>query len=109
MQNDPGVKLEHEILAKYAPGSDPSDSFYLYGMGAAFTMIDALTKAGKNLTRENIMQAAFHLHETNNPFVLPGMVIETTPDDHFPIRQMQLSRYTDGKWVNFGALMSARK
>lgn len=109
MQNDPGVKLEHEILAKYAAGSDPSDGFYLYGMGAAFTMIDALTKAGKNLTRENIMQAALHLHETNNPFVLPGMVIETTPEDHFPIRQMQLSRYTDGKWVNFGALMSARK
>jgi branched-chain amino acid transport system substrate-binding protein len=109
MQNEPGVKLEHDILAKYAPGSDPSDSFYLYGMGAAFTMIDTLTKAGKNLTRENVMAAAFHLHETNNPFVLPGMVIETTPDDHFPIRQMQLSRYTDGKWVNFGALMSARK
>jgi hypothetical protein len=36
-------------------------------------------------------------------------VIETSPDDHFPIRQMQLSHYTDGKWIVFGPLMSARK
>ena len=106
--NDAGVKLEHEILAKYVSGADPNDGFYLYGMGAAFTMVDALTKAGKNLSREGIMQAALHLHETDNPFVLPGMIVQTSPGDHFPIRQMQLSKYSDGKWVTFGTLISAR-
>lgn len=106
--SDPGIKLEREILAKYVPGADPNDGFYLYGMGAAFTMIDALQKAGKNLTREGIMQAALHLHETDNPFVLPGTIVQTSPSDHFPIRQMRMSKYDDGKWVQFGALLSAR-
>lgn len=108
LQNDPGVKLEKEILAKYEPGSDYTDAFYLYGMGAAFTMVDALKMAGKNLTRDSVMQAATHLHETDNPFVYSGVVVETTPTDRFPIRQEVLSRYLNGHWVDFGGLINAR-
>ncbi|MGH7682934.1 MAG: ABC transporter substrate-binding protein, partial [Vulcanimicrobiaceae bacterium] len=78
-QNDAGVKLEKEIVAKYSPGADYTDAFYLYGMGAAYTMVDALKKAGKGLTRDALMQAATHLHETDNPFVWKGIVVQTTP------------------------------
>lgn len=107
-QNDAGVKMEKEILAKYAPGADYTDAFYLYGMGAAFTMVDALKHAGKNLTRDSLMQAAAHLHETDNPFVWKGIVVQTTPTDRFPIRQEVLARYLNGHWVTFGGLINAR-
>lgn len=107
-QSDPGVKLEKEILAKYAPGSDYTDAFYLYGMGAAYTLVDALKHAGRNVTRESLMQAALHLHETDNPFVWKGIVVETTPTDHFPIREANLARYLNGHWVAFGGLINAR-
>lgn len=108
LQNDVGVKLEKEILAKYAPGADYTDAFYLYGMGAAFTMVDTLKHAGKNLTRDALMQAASHLHETDNPFVWKGIVVQTTPTDRFPIRQEVLARYLNGHWVTFGGLINAR-
>ncbi len=108
-QSDPGVKLEKAILAKYAPGSDYTDGFYLYGMGAAFTMVDALKHAGRNLTRDSLMQAVTHLHETDNPFVWKGIVVETTPTDRFPIRQMILMRYLNGHWVEFGSLINVRR
>jgi len=107
--NDPGIKLEKQILAKYATGSDSSDQFYLYGMGAAYTMVDALKKAGKNLTREGIMKVATDLHETDNPFVYPGVVVQTTPSDRFPIRQEVLERYDSGNWFASGSMISARR
>jgi branched-chain amino acid transport system substrate-binding protein len=103
------VKLEKAILAKYAPGSDYTDGFYLYGMGAAFTMVDALKHAGRNLTRDSLMQAVTHLHETDNPFVWKGIVVQTTPTDRFPIRQMILMRYLNGHWVEFGSLINVRR
>lgn len=108
-QADAGVKLEKEILAKYSPGADYTDAFYLYGMGAAYTMVDALKKAGRNLTRESLMQGVTHLHETDNPFVWKGIVVETSPTDRFPIRQEVLARYLNGHWVAFGGLINARR
>ena len=44
---------------------------------SAFTLVDTLKKAGKNLTRAGVMAAARSLNEANNPFVLPGIVIKT--------------------------------
>ena len=107
--NDPGVMLEKKILAKYVPGADYTDQFYMYGMGAAWTMVDALKKAGKNLTREGIMKVATNLHETNNPFVYPGVVVQTSPSDRFPIRQEVLTQYDSGHWLASGSMISARR
>jgi branched-chain amino acid transport system substrate-binding protein len=106
--NDSGMKLYKEILAKYSPGADPSDANYLYGMAVAYTMVDTLKSAGKNPTRESVMQASIHLHETDNPFVLPGVIVSTSPSNRFPIRQMELMRYESGVWHPFGGLISAQ-
>ncbi len=106
--NDSGMKLYKEILAKYSPGADASDANYLYGMAVAYTMVDTLRDAGKNPTRESVMQAAIHLHEADNPFVLPGVIVSTTPSNRFPIRQMELMRYESGVWHPFGGLISAQ-
>ncbi|HTU69847.1 MAG TPA: ABC transporter substrate-binding protein [Candidatus Baltobacteraceae bacterium] len=106
--NDPGVKLYRAILAKYSPGANAADADYLYGMAVAFTMVDTLKMAGKDLTREGVMRAATHLHETDNPFVFPGILVSTTPTDRFPIRQEALIRYENGAWKRFTGLFSNR-
>ncbi len=107
--NSKGMKLYRDIVAKYMPGADPSNVFYAYGMAAAYTMTDALQKAGKALTRDKIMDVVTHLDERNNPFLLPGIVVQTSPTDRFPIRQQQLLRYTNGSWQPFGPIIDARK
>jgi len=54
-------------------------------------MVDVLKKAGTNMTRKNVMDIAGNqLNETNNHFLLPGVVVKTTSSDHFPITR---SRY----------------
>jgi hypothetical protein len=64
---------------------------------------------GNKLTRKNLMAiAASHLTETNNPLVLPGMIVKTTPGDHFPIQQMQLERWQGDHFALFGNLINVR-
>ncbi len=105
---DPAVKLFRSILKKYNGGKGLTDVYNVYGMSSAFTMVDALKHAGKNLTRAGVMRAATRLNERNNPFVLPGVIVRTTAKDHFPLAQGKLQRYHNGRWVYFGPLVSVR-
>ena len=106
--NTPGMKLYRDILAKYGQGLDPNNVFILYGMAAAYTMVDTLKAAGKDLTRDKVMNAAIHLNE-KNPFLWPGVDLQTSPSDRFPIRELQLEKFTGGLWVPFGSIIDARK
>jgi len=106
--DDAGMKQYREILAKYAPGADPNNGFFAYGVSIAFTMVDTLKRAGKNPTRKAVMDIANHLHETDNFLVLPGIVVETTPKDRFPIDQQRLARYDGTHFVPFGEIYAGR-
>jgi branched-chain amino acid transport system substrate-binding protein len=104
---DPVVSLYQAILKKYAPGAKPEDVYNFYGMGVAYTMVDALKHAGKNPTRASLLAAAQHLNEVN-PFMRPGVKISTSPTDYYPISMAQLVRYDQIHWVAVGPLVSAR-
>ena len=106
--NVAGMKLYKEIMAKYEPGLDASNGFYVAGMAPAYTMVETLRAAGKNPTRKSVVDAATHINEAVNPFLLPGISVHTTPTSHFPITQQQIVRYSDGKWVPEGSLVDAR-
>jgi branched-chain amino acid transport system substrate-binding protein len=106
-KNDPAMKLYRSIMAKYGTG-DPNDVFNVYAMASAWTMVDALKRAGKNLTRAGLLRAVTSLNEPSNPFVLPGITIRTTPTSRFPIAQAQMQRWHRGAWQGFGPLLSAR-
>jgi branched-chain amino acid transport system substrate-binding protein len=80
----------------------------MYGMAAAFTMVDTLKRAGRRLTRPGVMRAATNLNEHNNPFLLPGISVRTTPANRFPILKAQLVRWDKTHWVPFGGLVDAR-
>jgi branched-chain amino acid transport system substrate-binding protein len=105
---DRAVKLFRSVLKKYNRGKGLNDVYNVYGMASAFTMVDALRHAGRNPTRAGVMRAVSHLDERNNPFVLPGIVVGTTPRDHFPLAQAKLERYHNGRWVYFGSLVDVR-
>ena len=101
---DPVVKLYRSILAKYAPGAKPEDVYNFYGMAVASTMVDALQHAGRNLTRDSLLRAATHLDETN-PFMRPGIKIQTSPTSYYPITKAQILRYDVNHWVARGGLV----
>ena len=110
-RRDKGIRLFQSILRQYGAdiGSrDLQDGYYTAGMATAYTLVDTLKKAGKNLTRDGVMRVATHLTEKNNPFVLPGIVIHTTSTSRFPLTQVKLQRWSAKSWHPFGRLLSIK-
>jgi branched-chain amino acid transport system substrate-binding protein len=105
---DAGVKLGKAVLRKYVSGANTNDGYFYAGMGAAYTMVDTLKKAGRNPTRQGVMNAATHLNEKRNPFLIPGIVVRTSPRSRYPISQVKLQRWHNGHWVIFGPLLDAK-
>ena len=48
-RKDPAVALYQSILKRFAPGAKATDVYHWYGMTVAWTMVDTLRRAGKNL------------------------------------------------------------
>jgi branched-chain amino acid transport system substrate-binding protein len=104
---DKTVRLYKTVMKRYLPSAPADDVFNYYGMAVAYTMVDTLKKAGRNLTRDSVLRAATHLDETN-PFLLPGVRIHTTPNDYYPMDKVKLARYRGTHWQFFGKLVNAR-
>jgi branched-chain amino acid transport system substrate-binding protein len=105
---DSAMKLFQKIVARYAPGSDASDVYLVYGMAAAWTAVEAIRRAGTDLTRQRLVDVVGSLNLKANPFLVPGIVLRTGPNDHFPIDQMVLQRWQKGAWRSFGGLWTYR-
>ena len=95
-----GIALFQRVM-RAAGANDLRNGYYVAGMASAFTLVDALRKAGKNPTRAGVMAAARSLNEANNPFVIPGIVVRTSAADGFPIQQVALERWTGTHWSIF--------
>ena len=74
--------------------NDLTDSNAVYGFGAAATMAQVLKQCGADLSRENVMRQAAALKDLELPMRLPGMRINTSPDNFSPIRQSSSPRST---------------
>ena len=104
---DRTVRLYKSIMQRFLPSAKSDDVFNYYGMAVAYTMVDTLRKAGRNLTRAGVIKAATHLNEVN-PFLLPGVRIQTSPSDYYPMDKVKLARYKNDHWQFFGNLVKAR-
>ena len=70
--NDAGMKLYKQVMAKYYPKGRVTDGLNLYGVATAHAFTQLLYAAGKNPTRASLMKAYRNWNETN-PFLLPGI------------------------------------
>ena len=100
---DDKAMLEYqEWFKKYMPGSDPTDGFYIQGYINAQTVEQVIKRAGNNLTRENIMKQAASINGLKLSLLLPGVNVQTSATDFYPIERMQLARFDGKAWVLFG-------
>jgi len=109
----PGMKLAKSIIDQYAPALSADfaagDSNLVYGMAVAWTFVYALDNAGKTPTRAGLMNALHSMNTTKNPFVYPGIRIQTSAKDNFPIEQLVMTKWTGGNsggMVAFGKLQT---
>jgi branched-chain amino acid transport system substrate-binding protein len=104
-KDDPALKEWAAFMDKYFPEGDKSSTFSVYGYLTAQTMVQVLKQCGDELTRENVMKQAANLKDLELGMLLPGIRINTSPTDYFPVEQMQMSRFNGDHGELFGSVI----
>lgn len=104
-ENDPGMKNFDKFMDRYLSDADRADQAIIYGYSVAQTMVEVLKMCGDDLTRGNIMKQAASIKELQLEGLLPGITINTSPNDYAPIKQMQLTRFKGQRWELFGPVI----
>jgi branched-chain amino acid transport system substrate-binding protein len=104
---DSGMKKFYNFLAQYDPKANRLDAGVVFGYAAAQTMVKVLQMCGDDLTRENVMKQAASLKDFEPDTLLPGIKINTAPDNFAPIEQLQMMRFKGRKWELFGDVISS--
>jgi branched-chain amino acid transport system substrate-binding protein len=105
---DRAVALYRTIMRRHYPAGKPADVYNWYGMTVAWTMVETLRKAGRSPTRASLLRAAQSLDLRANPFLLPGIRLQTSRTDYRPLEQVYLYRYDNRQWVRASGLLLAR-
>ena len=105
-KDDAGVKEYDAFIQKWYPDANRIDGSVGYGMMLAQTLVQVLKQCGDELTRENVMKQAASLNDFELGLLLPGIKINTSPTDFYPIEQEQMQRFAGETWVRFGEIIS---
>lgn len=105
--DDTGMKWYREHFAKYLPGADIGDANYLYGTQQGQVLEQVLKQCGNDLSRENVLKQARNIRGLSLPTLIPGITINTGPDNSMAYTQLQLQRWTGSSWEQFGEVLSA--
>jgi branched-chain amino acid transport system substrate-binding protein len=106
-KDDPAVRNYLSFMDQYYPQGDKNSSAALYGYAAAETLVQVLKQCGNDLSRENIMRQAASLKDFELSVALPGIKINTGPDDYRPIKQMRLVQFDGRTWQPIGDVIEA--
>jgi len=93
------IRLFRKIRAKYDP-SAPFDGNVEYGMANAYTLVQALQAAGKNLTRQGLVNA---VNQDGSKWTGPGLVpFRYNVHQHGGYAGAEVGQVRNGKIVLFG-------
>jgi branched-chain amino acid transport system substrate-binding protein len=101
-KDDPAIREWLAFMDKYYPNGDKTSSAALYGYAAAQTMVQVLKQCGDDFSRENVMRQAASLRDYEPVGLLPGIKINTSPENFQPIRQMRLVQFDGRTWQLIG-------
>jgi len=104
--NDPAYKDWLAFMDKYFPEGDKTSSFTVYGYTVAQTLVQVLKQCGDSLTHANVMKQAASLKDLELGMLLPGIKINTSETDFYPIKQLQMQRFDGERWQSIGPIMS---
>jgi branched-chain amino acid transport system substrate-binding protein len=94
-------------MDKHMPGSNKADASHLYAYAVVSLLHETLKRCGNELTRANLMKQAAGFQKFRIPLVLPGILVNTSPTDFYPLQAVQLQRFKGETWELFGEVMHA--
>jgi len=106
-QDDAGHKWWSAFMDKYFPDGDKTSSFTVYGYTVAQTLVQVLKQCGDNLTRENVMKQAANLKNLELGMLLPGIKINTSATDFYPLQAVRMGRVKGESFELFGEVLAS--
>jgi len=106
-KDDPEYKEWLAFMDKWYPEGDKSNPFNVYGYAVSQTLRHVLEKCGDDLTRENLMKQAASIQGLKVKMLLPGITVNTSANDFYPIEAMQMQKFEGQEWIRFGEIISA--
>jgi branched-chain amino acid transport system substrate-binding protein len=103
---DPAMMEYKAGLGQYAPKADANEPFNVYGWAVANTMAEAL-KQMKSPTRAALMDAIRNMN-LEIPLLLPGVRVQTSSTDGYPIQDMQVMRFDGEHWQLLGNVIQTQ-
>jgi ABC-type branched-subunit amino acid transport system substrate-binding protein len=101
--SNPWIQLFEKIHAQY-DAKAPFDGNVEYGMSAAYTLVQALKAAGKNLTRQGLVNA---VDKDGGKWTGPGLVpFRYGGSEHGGYSGVEIGQVRNGKIVLFGGPMT---
>ena len=105
--NNEEMKAWRAWMDKNMPQANKADLNHIYGYAVAALMTETLKRCGNEMTRANLMKQAASFQKYRLPLLLPGITINTSPTDFYPIQAVQLQRFKGETWELFGDVMHA--
>jgi branched-chain amino acid transport system substrate-binding protein len=96
--DDPEVKEYVEFMKKWVPNDNPGDFVALSGYINVQGIVQAITKCGDDLTRENLLKQATSMKGTRLKMMLPGIQLNTTPQDYAPYESLRMAKFEGASW-----------
>ena len=106
LAKDPGLMAWTAFMDKYYPEGDKTNSSNVSAHATAALLVQVLKQCGDNLTRENVMRQAANLKDVELEMVMPGIKVNTSPKDYFPLEELQMRRFSGERWESFGPILS---
>ena len=106
--NDKGFLEYKAWLEKNMPGANITEGFYVSGYIHAAATAQVIRQAGDDLTRANIMKQAANLKNFDNGMLLPGVKLNTSPTDFYPVENKQLMKWNGKSWEMFGEVLGPK-
>jgi branched-chain amino acid transport system substrate-binding protein len=103
--SDKGMQDYLAFMKSYMPDREPSDLLFSGGYSGAQIMLYILDRCGDNLTRDNVMYQATHMHNVEFPMLLPGIKVNTSPTNYRLFNQLQLEKFDGKRWAPFGEII----
>ncbi|SVA85954.1 uncharacterized protein METZ01_LOCUS138808 [marine metagenome] len=99
-----GFKEWSAWMEKNMPNADRGDILYAYAYNVS-KLLHMMLDECEDLSRPGIMACAANLKDVELPMLIPGIKINTSPTDFYPIEAEQLSEFDGEKWVLFGDII----
>jgi branched-chain amino acid transport system substrate-binding protein len=94
-------------MDKWNPTANQLEGSNVSSYIVVHALVHVLKQCGDDLSRENIMRQAANIKDLEVPLLLPGIKVNTSPTNFYPIRSEQLARFEGDHWTLFGNLISA--